>query len=252
MVGKDSALSCERVALVQWTACMGAVTAQALAIAKNVSEGSARARLQAAQRDGLLTCARPLVKRPALYTATRAGMRKSGLHGLDPCRVSASGAAHLIACAAVAATLQRGYPDHRVSGERELRREERESGVAVASAHMGLGPYGKPLLHRPDLVLWPIESADGLPVAVEVELTVKAPRRLADICRAWARCRGIAGVLYVATPEVARALQRAIAKTQAQERIVVVGPETLPCLASGAFGPSHEQACPEDTVPSDA
>jgi hypothetical protein len=157
---------------------------------------------------------------------------------------------HLIACAAVAAALEQGYPDHRVLGERELRRDERELGVAVASAQMGVGSHGKALLHRPDLVLWPEGPADGLPVAVEVELTIKAPRRLTGICRAWARCRTVAGVLYVAPPEVWRALERAIARAQAHEQIVVVGPEALPGCPSGTFAPRYGQACPEDTVPS--
>ncbi|MGA8365501.1 MAG: hypothetical protein WB709_13425 [Solirubrobacteraceae bacterium] len=250
MVRIDPALSPERVALIQWTARMGAVTAQSLAIVQNVSESSARARLQAAERRGLLTCSRPLVKQPALYTLTRAGMRSCDLRGLDPCRVSTSGAAHLIACAAVAAALEHGYPDHRVLGERELRRDERELGVAMASAQMGVGLHGKSLLHRPDLVLWPEKPADGLPVAVEVELTIKAPRRLADICRAWARCRTVAGVLYIAPPEVGRALERAITRARAHERILVVGLEALPGCPAGAFGSRSGQACPEDTVPS--
>jgi hypothetical protein len=250
MVRRDPAPSPERVALLQWTARMGAVTAQALAIVQSVSESSARTRLRAAERAGLLTCSRPLAKQPALYTLTRAGMRSCGLRGLDPCRVSAAGAMHLIACAAVAAALERSYPDHRVLGERELRRDQRELGVAVASAQMGVGAHGKPLLHRPDLVLWPEESAEGLPVAVEVELTIKAPRRLTDICRAWARCRTVAGVLYLAPPEVERALQRAIARAQAHQQIMVVGPEALPGCPSGTFGSRYGQARPENTVPS--
>ena len=248
MVRRDSALSPERVALIRWTARIGAVTAQALAIGQSVSESSARARLRAAAGAGLLTRRRPLAQQPALYTLTRAGMRSCGLRGLDPCRVSASGAAHLIACAAVAAALERGYPDHRVMGERELRRDERELGVPVASARMGAGPHGRPLLHRPDLVLWPGEPTGGLPVAVEVELTVKAPRRLTDICRAWARCRTVAGVLYIAPPEVGRALERAIARAHAHERIVVVGLDALPC-PPGTFG-SDPESSPENTVPS--
>ncbi len=250
MTSRDPALSPERAALIRWTAQMGAVTAHALAVAEDLSPASAGRRLRAAERAGLLTCSRPLTKRPALYTATRAGIRRCGLHGLDPCRVSIAGASHLIACASVAAALQRAYPDHRALGEHELRREERELGVAPASAQMGIGPFGRPLLHRPDLVLWPKESADGLPIAVEVELTIKAPRRLTDICRAWARCRGIAGVLYVAPANVARALGRAISRAQAQERIVVVGPETLLLDPSVAFGAEYEQASPESTVPS--
>ena len=80
---------------------------------------------------------------------------------------------------------------------------------------------GAPLLHRPDLVLWPAERRRALPVAVEVELTVKAPRRLLEICRAWARCRCVAGVLYLAAPEVraaARAGDRAGARRRSGSR----------------------------------
>jgi hypothetical protein len=249
MVERDHhpALSPERKALIRWTARMGAVTAQALAIAQGVSQASARARLRAAERDGLLARSRPLARRPALYTLTRAGMRAGGLRGLDPCHVSPAGAMHLIACAVVAAALERAYPDHRVLGERELRRDERELGAPVASAQMGIGSHGRPLLHRPDLVLCAGEPECALPVAVEVELTIKAPRRLREICRAWARCREVAGVLYVAPPEVGRALERAIAGASAHERIVVVGLDALPC-PPGALG--GLALCPEDTVSS--
>src|SRR5207237_5477139 len=121
------------------------------------------------------------------------------LDGLQPCRVSPANALHLIACAAVAAGLERCYPDHSVMGERELRRQERARGAPLASARVGSGPAGEQPLHRPDLVLWPAAAGGGLPVAVEVELAVKAPRRLAAICRGWARCREVAGVLYLAT-----------------------------------------------------
>jgi hypothetical protein len=62
----------------------------------------------------------------------------------------------------------------------------------------------------------------GLPVAVEVELTIKAPRRLAQICLAWSRARNVAGVIYVAPPEVQRALERAIDSVSGRDRIVVI------------------------------
>jgi hypothetical protein len=155
-------------------------------------------------------------------------MRACGLRGLDPCRVSSSNALHLIECARVAAALERCYPDHRVLGERELRRDEREYGRALASARLARGLGGGPSLHRPDLVLWPERSGEALPVAVEVELTIKAPRRLLEICRAWARCRCVAGVLYLAPSEVERALARAIERAQAGERIAVVPLSALP------------------------
>ncbi len=226
-----SAPSPERVAIMQWTARMGAVTAEALADRLGVTIASARGRLQTLERAGWLSRTRPLTEQQALYTLTRAGIRMCGLRGLDPCRVSASNAHHLIVCAWVAAAMERCYPDHLVLGERELRRDERECRVPLASARLGVAPDGGPLLHRPDLVLWPEGSEDGdaLPVAVEVELTIKAPQRLMDICRAWARCRVVAGVLYIAPPEVERALERAIDRAQAHEQIVVVGLDALPC-----------------------
>jgi hypothetical protein len=62
---------------------------------------------------------------------------------------------------------------------------------------------------------------------VEVELAVKAPRRLAAICRAWARCREVAGVLYLAAPAAERALTRAIVDGDASPRVLVVPLDAL-------------------------
>lgn len=253
---KDLAPTPERVEIMQWTARLGAITAEALADREGATVASAGGRLQALMRAGWLARKRLLTDRPALYTATRAGMRVSALRGLDPCRVSASNAGHLIECARVAAALERCYPDHMVLGERELRRDERELHRTLASVRLGIGSNGEPLMHRPDLVLWPREPAhdreeatvrepvqdgEGLPVPVEVELTIKSPERLTAICLAWARCRTIAGVLYLAPPEVQRALHRAIERAQAQEQIVVLGLDVLgPSGAEDAHEPSVE------------
>jgi hypothetical protein len=221
----------DRLALVRWAAGLGAVTAESLADRLGVGVPSARGRLRAAAGAKLLRRHRPLTDAPALYTATRAGMRKAGVAGLDPCGVTAANASHLIECARAAAALQRCYPEHRVQGERELRREERERGCATASAELGAGVRGEPARHRPDLVLWPTDPGGGKPVAVEVELTVKAPERLAAICTAWARARCVAGVIYLAPPEVERAVKRAIESAGARERVVVVPLEALPLRA---------------------
>lgn len=233
----------ERLALLRWTARMGAVTAEACGVHAGCSVPSARSRLNAATRAGLLSRKRPLVDQPALYTITGTGRRATGVREPDPCRVTAANALHLIVCAEVAAALERSYPDHRVLGERELRRGEQEIGAAIASASMNATPRGRSPLHRPDLVLCPPAGARELPVAVEVELTIKAPRRLADICRAWARCRCVAGVLYLAAPDVEQALARAIERAHAGERIAVVPLDAL----------AHRGAAPrtpaERTVP---
>ena len=220
----------ERVAIVRWAAQMGAITAEALAVREQVSVASARGRLLAATRAGLLLRQRPLAAQPALFSATRAGMRSAGVCGLQPARVTASNAQHTIVCAGAAAALERTYPGHEVMGERELRRDEHQRGAPLASAVLGSAPDGTRLLHRPDLVIWP-PNASRLPVAVEVELTIKAPRRLLAICRAWARCACVDGVLYIAPTEVRRALERAIEGAQANERISLITP--------GALGPER-------------
>lgn len=212
----------EQIDLMHWTASLGAITAEALALRMDITPASARGRLSAAVRRGLLARRCLLVEAPALYTITRAGLRACGAYGIDPCRLSASGAHHAILCAEVAAALERCYPDHRLVGERELRRDERDLGRPLASARLAANR-----LHYPDLVLWP-EAPGALPVAVEVELTIKAPRRLANICRAWARCPTVSGVLYLAPNHVERALERAIEKAHAEERVVVLPLGALP------------------------
>jgi hypothetical protein len=224
---EQGSASAERLEVLQWLGGLGASTAEALAQRERCTVGSARARLVAAQREGLLAHQRPLAGQPALYTLTNVGLRACRLRGLQPCRVSPANALHLIACAGVAAGLERRYPDHRVMGERELRQQERDRGAPLASAHVGSGPGGEQALHRPDLVLWPPATGAALPVAVEVELAVKAPRRLAAICRGWARCREVAGVLYLAAPAAERALVRAVEQADASSRVVVVPLEAL-------------------------
>ncbi len=219
----------EQIEIARWAASLGAVTAEALAQRTGVSVASARAKLIAARRRKLLASARPLSGRPMLFTATRPGLRACQTRGIDMCAVSSSNANHLIMCAATAAVLERRYPHHRLIGERELRRDERELGHLFASAKLAAshGHGGQGRLHRPDLVLCPHDPDSGLPVAVEVELTIKSPERLVEICRAWARCRTIAGVIYFAPEDVQRALRRAVAKVCAFEQVVIVPLDSL-------------------------
>src|SRR5207245_1528030 len=88
-------------AMLQWLGGLGAATAEALADRDGTTVRSARARLAAAARAGLLSHARPLAGQPALYALTTAGLRASRIARLQPCRVSASNAMHLIVCAGV-------------------------------------------------------------------------------------------------------------------------------------------------------
>lgn len=207
-------------------ACLGAVTAEGLAAHRRCSVASARGCLLAAQRLGLVSRWRPLVGKPSLYTVTQRGLRSAGVSGIAPARVSAVNAGHALACSRAVASLERAYPHHRVLGEPEFRRREREHGGLLYSVLMSRAG-GAGSLHRPDLVLEADDSRGVMPTAVEVELTVKAPRRLVAICRAWARCRHLAGVIYVATAEVEVPLARAIESAQAGGRIVQLRIDSL-------------------------
>jgi hypothetical protein len=230
MTNRNRSIGAQRLEILRWIASLGAVTAEALALRQAVSLASARGRLSALCRRGLLERTRPLSECQALFSLTVAGARAAGLPGLAPARVGASGAGHLIVCASAAASLERSYPDKRVIGERELRSAEKACGHPLASARLAGRYAGCSDLHRPDLVLAPLAPEDlALPVAVEVELTVKAPRRLCEICRAWARCSQVAGIVYLVSERAQPAVARAVVAANAGERIAVVRLEALPC-----------------------
>jgi hypothetical protein len=61
-----------------------------------------------------------------------------------------------------------------------------------------------------------------LPVAFQVELSVKGSRRLEAICRAWARCRIVSEVRDYAPPHVHRAVSRAVSSVRAQDAIRIL------------------------------
>jgi hypothetical protein len=115
--------------------------------------------------------------------------------------------------------LHRGRRGSALLSEREIRVEENDRGELLASAAVGELPNGRPALHRPDLALI---SPAGRTLAIEVELSIKAPKRLAAICRGWARARHIAHVYYLATPSVEGAVNRAIKGVRAEDRITVL------------------------------
>jgi hypothetical protein len=204
-------------AILDWLARIGPGTQDELAAASGLAVRATRARLAATDTAGLTRSSRLLHASPALHVITRRGLSVVGRPELEPTAISAAGFAHLVAVARVASALDAA--GHRVGGERELRAFERAEGRALASAEVGMARDGGIALHRPDLVLW----GAALPIAVEVELTVKAPERLAAIVRGWARSRITSGVLYYATPSAARALARAVRSESADRRVVALG-----------------------------
>jgi hypothetical protein len=229
---------------IAWAAALGAITAEALAERDELSTAAAREQLDELAGLELLERHSVLVDHPDLYTATIAGRRVARKHakagsytypeGLRTARVTIKEARHTIACASVAAAFERRYPGHRVIGERELHRDERKARRRLAS--VDIRRHGEAGSHYPDIVVWPPGTLDdpdtpsptsasapsALPIAVEVELTMKSKQELTAIVRAWANCRHIEAALYYAeTVKIEEKLLDVIEELKADDVIVV-------------------------------
>jgi len=205
--------------IVDWIGRVGAAGAEHVMGRFEMGQSWAYARLSRLVWDGLLEQKTLLYRKPGLYIATAHGLGSVGLEQLGLYRVSSGGFEHAQEVATAAVALHRGLRGWELLSERELRVQESDRGELVASAKLGELPGGRSALHRPDLaVIYP----DGRVLAVEIELSIKAPRRLAAICRGWARARHVSHVYYLAESAPARAVSRAIAETRAEDRITVL------------------------------
>jgi hypothetical protein len=154
---------------------------------------------------------------PSLLRTTREGLRYAGL-GLAVAVVSVGSVGHWLRCASTAQLLAREFGPEVIATERELALAEQIEGRPIASAKVGQLPSGAAQLHRPDLAVF----SQGGTIAVEVELTPKSPRRLEKIVRAWRRAHWVAEVRYYCAPgPTRRAVERAVAKLHASERVRV-------------------------------
>jgi hypothetical protein len=205
--------------IVGWIGRIGAAGAEHVMARFTMGQSWAYARLGRLVWDGLLEQKSLLYRKPGLYIATAHGLRSGGLERLGLYRVSSGGFEHAQEVASAAVALHRGFRGWELLSERELRVAEGDRAELVASARLGELPGGRPALHRPDLALI---SPEGRALAVEIELSIKAPRRLAAICRGWARARHVGHVYYLAESAPARAVSRAIAETRAEDRITVL------------------------------
>ncbi|MEK6272499.1 MAG: hypothetical protein AABM42_07615 [Actinomycetota bacterium] len=203
--------------LVGWIARMGAVgighVQERFGICRSVSYEVVARLVGAALVDRVAT----LPGDPTLLCATAQGITYAGL-GLPPARVTPGAVDHWLACADVGIWAEGRWGRHAVMSEREVRFAELDAPKPIASAIVGELPDARPMLHRPDLVV----RDDGRTMAIEVELTPKAPRRLEHIVRSWRRARHVDQVLYLCPPgPTQRAVERAVATTHAQERVIV-------------------------------
>ncbi len=205
--------------IVGWLARIGAAGAGHVRLRLGLGHTQAYSRLAALSADGLIAHHMVLHARPGVYVATREGLRWLRLERLGVFRVSPALFEHAFEVAGVAALLETTLPAWRMLTERELRVLERDRGQPLASIRTTDSVRDRPLWHRPDLVLL---GPTGRTVAVEVELSVKARRRLLAICRGYARARHVDRVFYLAAPSAERAVANAVRDTRAEARIVVL------------------------------
>lgn len=202
--------------LLRFVARHGCVFIEQVMRELGVGRTAAYRRVGACIEAGLLERLALLREEPSLLRATRQGLRYVGLGGLRVAEVSPGAVEHWLRCATTAQRLGGRFGPERVRTERELVFAEQLHDGPLASAMTGRLPNGKPRLHRPDLVLL-VEQG---PIAIEVELTPKAPRRLEAIVRAWARTDRVWQVHYYCAPgQTRRAVERAIAKARAGDKV---------------------------------
>lgn len=203
--------------VVNWIGRIGAADPNHVMARFGMGRTVAYRRLAVLEDAGLIERSRLLYGQSGLAVATRAGLRLCGLEDLGAARVSPASVAHWQASTTVAVIFERHHGAGSVGGVREIRAAERATGRPVATAPIGA------TAHLPDLVLWGPQGY-GQPggIAIEVELTAKAPRRLEQIVRGWRRAvdQGVlTRVVYLGTPEALRAVDRAITATHAQQQI---------------------------------
>lgn len=203
--------------LVGWVARMGAVGIGHVEDRFGVCRSVAYAVVARLVGAGLIERVATLPGDPTLLRATAQGIAYAGLE-LRPAKVSPGAVDHWLACADVAVWAERRWGAGSVISERELRFAEANATKPIASATVGELPDGRALFHRPDLVV----RDEVRVMAIEVELTPKAPRRLEQIVRSWRRARHVDQVLYLVPPgPTQRAVMRAVAATHAHERVTV-------------------------------
>jgi len=213
--------------IVSWLGHLGAAGAEHVMRRFQMGRSWAYARLNRAVAGGLLVQRSLLYRQPGLYLATAEGLRWCHLQHLGPYRVGPGGFEHAWQVASVAAhPLRAGW---RLLAERDIRHLESLTREPIASAKLGELPSGRTALHRPDLAL--VSPAGGV-FAIEVELSLKAASRLEAICRAYARARHLEQVIYLATPQAARAVTRAVERVRAADRITVLPLGDLGALAT--------------------
>jgi hypothetical protein len=206
---------CRDRELVHFVGRHGVVSIEHVMAAMGVGRTATYRRVAACVERSLLERFDLLRSEPRLLRATHAGIRYAGL-GLPVAVASPGSADHWLRCASTAQFLSEEFDPAQILTERELVLAEQIEEAPIVSAKVGEWLDGSPRLHRPDLAILTEEG----PIAVEVELTPKAPRRLKGVIKAWRRASWVTEIRYYCAPgPTRRAVERAVAEMRASERV---------------------------------
>lgn len=161
---------------------------------------------------GLLDSRRLFYDRPAVWSATGAGLREARLP-LSEAVVDVRSYEHDLDCAWLLIELEREFEV--VLTEREIAHADRGAPRAEFSPEAMDGrPIGR-RRHLPDFAI-PSYDAEGRALAIELERSVKYRHRLRDIIDLYAQSMHLAGVrYYVTSPQAERAVRRAVREATA-------------------------------------
>jgi hypothetical protein len=213
MVGSTTGfrLTARDVEIVRWIGRTRFAQANQVAARFTMDERNAYRRLRGLVSHGLLTHRRVFHAMPGIYTATRFGLATAEVR-LPAARPDIRTYFHDLAAVDAHIELEHEFGPAIVRTERELRSHDaREPHRPRYSIRLSTG--ARPGLHFPDLA---VELPGGKPLAIEVELTAKAPKRLDSIVRAYVLARHLHSVRYYAPPAVIAGVQRAVERARAR------------------------------------
>lgn len=207
--------------LVRLVGRHGVMTVEQAMRATGVGRTATYRRAAALIEAGLLERLDLLRSEPSLLHATRDGLRYAKL-AMPVAAISPGTVDHWLRCVTAALDLGERYGHNRVLTERDIVSREvlEERSIAKAEIHGGRA-YGGRRFHRADLA---VLSEEGV-IAVEVELTPKAPRRLEELLRAWRQFVGrgdVSEVRYLCEPgQTRRLIERIVQKVKADLAIQI-------------------------------
>jgi hypothetical protein len=200
----------------------GVMTVEQAMRATGVGRTATYRRAAALIEAGLLERLDLLRSEPSLLHATRDGLRYAKL-AMPVAAISPGTVDHWLRCVTAALDLGECYGHDRVLTERDIVSRE-----VIEDRLVGRIPFGRVLahgnqrFHRPDLI---VATEEGL-IAIEVELTPKAPGRLAALLRAWRMAVGtkkFSEVHYLCEPGQTRRLVERVAKKVSCDGFIQIG-----------------------------